>query len=79
MPGYDWRCPYGTRLQTFRNSISVVLSPKYEVFCCDENGPPARREEGAYLNRDVTDSSNASRRPIFIATKYLVFRGQDTS
>ena len=32
-----------------------VLSPKYEVFCCDQNGPPARREEGAYLNRYVTD------------------------
>jgi hypothetical protein len=24
-----------------------VLSPKYKVFCCDQNGPPARREEGA--------------------------------
>jgi hypothetical protein len=22
-----------------------VLSPKYEVFCCDQNGPPARRSE----------------------------------
>src|SRR5580700_4663986 len=66
-----------------------VLSPKYEVFCCDQNGPPARRSEldwrmeGAYLNRYVTDKQR-SRRPIFIATlwawtKYLVFRGQDTS
>src|ERR1700726_1349588 len=44
-----------------------VLSPKYEVFCCDQNGPPARREEGAYLNRYVTDEQR-SRRPIFIAT-----------
>ena len=35
-------------------------------------------EEGAYLNRYVTDEQR-SRRPIFIATKYLVFRGQDTS
>jgi hypothetical protein len=32
-----------------------VLSPKYEVLCCDQNGPPARREEGACLNRYVTD------------------------
>ena len=61
-----------------------VLSPKYDVFCCDQNGPPARRSEpdwrmeGAYLNRYVTDEQR-SRRPIFIATKYLVFRGQDTS
>ena len=44
-----------------------VLSPKYEVFCCDQNGPPARREEGAYLKRYVTDEQR-SRRPIFIAT-----------
>ena len=44
-----------------------VLSPKYEVFCCDQNGPPARREEGAYLNRYVTDEQR-SRRSIFIAT-----------
>src|ERR1700687_6041290 len=44
-----------------------VLSPKYEVFCCDQNGPSARRKEGAYLNRYVTDEQR-SRRPIFIAT-----------
>src|ERR1700726_3786232 len=44
-----------------------VLSPKYEVYCCDQNGPPARREEGAYLNGYVTDEQR-SRRPIFIAT-----------
>jgi hypothetical protein len=50
-----------------RVSGSSVLSPKYEVFCCDQNGPPARREEGAYLNRYVTDEQR-SRRPIFIAT-----------
>jgi hypothetical protein len=24
---------------------SSVLSPKYEVFCCDQNGLPARRSE----------------------------------
>ncbi|HYY29789.1 MAG TPA: hypothetical protein VE860_17740, partial [Chthoniobacterales bacterium] len=36
-------------------------------FCCDQNGPPARREEGAYLKRYVTDEQR-SRRPIFIAT-----------
>ncbi len=49
------------------SSLPSVLSPKYEVFCCDQNGPPARREEGAYLNRYVTDEQR-SRRPIFIAT-----------
>ena len=57
-----------------------VLSPKYEVFCCDQNGPPARPDgsEGAYLNRYVTDEQR-SRRPIFIATlwagaSWLFFR-----
>src|SRR5882757_2286928 len=34
---------------------------------CDENGPPARRDEGAYLDRYVTEEQR-SRRPIFIAT-----------
>src|SRR3984957_10794978 len=61
-----------------------VLSPKYEVFCCDQNGPPARRSEpdwrmeGAYLERYVTDEQ-LRRRPIFIATlwagaSWLFFR-----
>jgi hypothetical protein len=55
-----------------------VLSPKYEVLCCDQNGPPARSEEGAYLDRYVTDEQR-SRRPIFIATlwagaSWLFFR-----
>src|ERR1700736_808096 len=61
-----------------------VLSPKYEVFCCDQNGPPARRSEpdwrmeGAYLKRYVTDEQR-SRRPILIATlwagaSWLFFR-----
>jgi hypothetical protein len=36
-----------------------VLSPKYEVFCCDQSGPPARRsepdwrKEGAYLTHST--------------------------
>jgi len=47
-------------------------------FRCDQNGPPARREEGAYLNGYVTDEQR-SRRPIFIATlwaavSWLFFR-----
>src|SRR5436309_7648128 len=48
------------------------------MFRCDQNGPPARREEGAYLNGYVTDEQR-SRRPIFIATlwaaaSWLFFR-----
>src|SRR5262249_41685612 len=48
------------------------------IFRCDQNGPPARREEGAYPERDVTDEQR-SRRPIFIATlraaaSWLFFR-----
>jgi hypothetical protein len=41
------------------------------MFRCDQNGPPARREEGAYLNGYVTDEQR-SRRPIFIATLWAV-------
>ena len=37
------------------------------AYGCVENGPSARREEGAYLNRYVTDEQRR-RRPIFIAT-----------
>src|SRR5258708_39115494 len=55
------------RLHLLKQSVPSVLSPKYEVFCCDQNGPSARSEEGAYLNRYVTDEQR-SRRPIFIAT-----------
>src|SRR5215468_7561462 len=48
------------------------------IFRCDQNGPPARREEGAYRERYVTDEQR-SRRPIFIATlraaaSWLFFR-----
>src|SRR6202521_6298090 len=46
---------------------------------CVQNGPSARREEGAYLNRYVTDEQRG-RRPIFNATlraaaSWLFFRG----
>src|SRR5260370_17849618 len=41
-----------------------VLSPKYEVFCCDQNGPPARREEGACLNHNLTNDQPTPQ-PIF--------------
>ena len=59
-------------------SHASVPSPKSLEFRCDQNGPPARREEGAYLNRYVTDEQR-SRRPIFIATlwaaaSWLFFR-----
>src|SRR5215831_1652534 len=37
------------------------------IFRCDQNGPPARREEDAYPERYVTDEQRG-RRPIFIAT-----------
>jgi len=39
----------------------------YLAYGCVQNGPPARRKEGAYLNRYVTDEQR-SRRPIFNAT-----------
>jgi hypothetical protein len=42
-------------------------SHMYLAYGCVQNGPSARREEGAYLNRYVTDEQR-SRRPIFNAT-----------
>src|SRR5205823_7336451 len=53
-------------------------SPKSLGLRCVKNGPSARREEGAYLNRYVTDEQR-SRRPIFNATlraaaSWLFFR-----
>src|ERR1700759_640507 len=54
-------------------SSSSVPSPKSLEFRCVQNGSSARREEGAYLDRYVTDEQR-SRRPIFNAT--LRGRGQ---
>src|SRR5438132_3389698 len=62
-----------------KSSWLLGSCPRNEhVFRCDQNGPSARREEGAYLNRYVTDEQR-SRRPIFIATlwaaaSWLFFR-----
>jgi hypothetical protein len=41
----------------------------YQKHHCDQNGRPARREEGAYLKRYVTDEQRG-RLPIFIATRW---------
>ncbi len=48
-------------------NLASVPSPKSLGLRCVKNGPPARREEGAYLKRYVTDEQR-SRRPIFTAT-----------
>src|SRR5271166_3722199 len=53
-------------------------SPKSLGFRCVQNGSSARREEGAYLDRYVTDEQRSSR-PIFNATlragaSWLFFR-----
>ena len=55
-----------------------VPSPKSLGFRCVQNGSSARREEGAYLDRYVTDEQRSSR-PIFNATlraaaSWLFFR-----
>src|SRR5271166_521156 len=50
------------------NSFEVSApSPKSLGFRCVQNGSSARREEGAYLDRYVTDEQRSSR-PIFNAT-----------
>src|SRR5215813_13725497 len=59
--------------------MRLVSCPRNKhAFRCDQNGPPARREEGAYPERYVTDEQRG-RRPIFIATlraaaSWLFFR-----
>ena len=60
-------CPYGD-LQTLCNGHLTSVPPlKSLEFRCVQNGSSARREEGAYLDRYVTDEQRSSR-PIFNAT-----------
>ena len=59
--------------------VDLVSCPRNKhAFRCDQNGPSARREQGAYPERYVTDEQRG-RRPIFIATlraaaSWLFFR-----
>jgi len=62
---------YGNDLPFFQSKVAAFPGSLYLVYRLAYNddivGPPARREEGAYLNRYVTDEQR-SRRPIFSAT-----------
>ena len=65
-------------LSRARQTGSSVPSPKSLGFRCVQNGSSARREEGAYLDRYVTDEQRSSR-PIFnptlrAAASWLFFR-----
>src|SRR5262249_13756835 len=66
-------------LASYWKRRGLVSCPRNKhIFRCDQNGPPARRKEGAYPERYVTDEQR-SRRPIFIATlwaatSWLFFR-----
>ena len=51
---------------------SSALFHIYWKHRCDQNGRPARREEGAYLKGYVTDEQR-DRPPIFIAAGCLFF------
>src|SRR5271165_7080036 len=81
-----WRRKPGRRGRTTKrrprtNALSLrasAPSPKSLGFRCVQNGSSARREEGAYLDRYVTDEQRSSR-PIFNATlraaaSWLFFR-----
>ena len=47
-----------------RRWSELVSCPRNKhIFRCDQNGPPARREEGAYLDRYVTDPAAAGQPP----------------
>src|SRR6202040_2688051 len=50
VPGYDRTVPPGH----FATGSSV-LSPKYEVFYCDQNGPPARRSEPDWRRGSISE------------------------
>src|SRR5271165_5923996 len=74
-----WR---STRNRSARRRLAQLRtsapSPKFLGFRCVQNGSSARREEGAYLDRYVTDEQRSSR-PIFNATlraaaSWLFFR-----
>src|ERR1700759_4294874 len=54
-------------LKRYLQTSPSVPSLKSRGFVCVKKGPPERGEEGAYLNRYVTDEQR-SRRPIFNAT-----------
>jgi hypothetical protein len=65
--------------RVFDVPYDLVSCPRNKhIFRCDQNGPPARHEEGAYLKGYVIDEQR-SRRPIFIVTlraaaSWLFFR-----
>ena len=68
-PAAVWEIKEGLSVAFFVQHRFVVVScPRNKhIFRCDQNEPPARREEGAYPERYVTDEQR-SRRLIFIAT-----------
>src|SRR5215831_9010431 len=72
----DWKIG---RLEDWAMRDRLVSCPRnMYVFRCDQKGPPARREEGAYPGRYATEEQRG-RRPIFIATlwaaaSWLFFR-----
>jgi hypothetical protein len=68
----------GSSNELLSHKGASVPSPKSLGLRCVQNGPPARREKGAYLKRYVTDEQR-SRRSIFNATlraaaNWLFFR-----
>src|SRR5215831_3433048 len=61
--GRNLRFFHSVRIQTIQ-SLALISCPRNKhIFRCDQNGPPARREEGAYLERYVTDPAAAGQPP----------------
>src|SRR5262245_49268224 len=58
-------CVYlGLRYGRKRPSLALLSCPRNKhVFRCDQNRPPARRKEGAYPERYVTDPAAAGQPP----------------
>jgi hypothetical protein len=68
--------PYLTDMGRERNAEKQPTGSGPEG--CDENGPTAALLVG-YVSIETRSLLAPCRRPILIATKYLLFRGQDTS
>src|SRR6516164_11804121 len=75
-------CVYlGLRYGRNRPSLALLSCPRNKhVFRRDQNGRPARRKEGAYPERYVTDPAAAGQPPahfiatLWVAASWLFFR-----
>src|ERR1700736_2177391 len=84
MPSRMTPAPYLRHLPGFSSANDLVSCPRNTRYFypgpegCDENGPAVALLVG-HVSVQICSLLTPCRWPILIATKYLVFRGQDTS